>query len=183
MESGNKSPQKPTLEERERWAQDYGDSLEAKRLGLTLEEYRRSKDIPINKELDKSSTQEGDTPSNMINYINRWEIDNKQESQLKLEQLSNFELNNNSSVLAASRTHFLSYLLRIVREQMTADPYYKQNHEILGELAAVYKIEINDVEGTNRLQFYVYANKIGRLKKHRQHFKFQLDSSGKIFLD
>jgi len=180
--SGNKGPQRPQIanEERLKWNAEYEQELNTK-----FAAFSKAPKAKTASEADERKAEFLDKKKEtaMADFINRWQKDNDLENQLKREQLSKEQVKviNSSKILEASRLVFLSYLLRMVREQMNESSYKKDN-DVLNKLSDVYKIEIKSIEGTDRLQFDVYANIKAVLRRHPQLFIFKLDSNGQIIL-
>ncbi len=160
-----------------------GEELEAKRKGISVEEYQKEKRKFYGVEHpDYTHRKEETESSTMINNIKQWEKAHKEIDQNKFEQLPfGIEIVRNPSIPEMSHT-FLSHLLRTARTKMMTDNEYKKHNPVLGKLSDVTKIEIKKIEGTDKLQFDVYINVRAILKKHTQFFIFKMDSSGEIIL-
>jgi hypothetical protein len=180
--SGNKGPKRPKIinEERLEWNARYQQELDANFAASSKAPKAQTASDAYERKAESSDKKKENA---MVDFINRWQKDNSLESQLTMEQLpqKQVEVINSSKILEASRHLFLSYLLRRVRDQMNESSYKKDN-DVLNKLSDVYRIEIKSIEGTDRLQFDVYANIKAVLRRHPQLFVFKLDSNGQITL-
>lgn len=159
-----------------------GEELEAKREGISVEEYQKEKRKFYGVEHPDSIPKEEAESSTLANSIKQWQKGHKEIDQNALEQLpSAIEIIRNPSIPEMSHV-FLSHILRIARKKMMTDNDYKKHNPILDKLCDVTKIEIKKIAGTDKLQFDVYINVRAILKKHKQFFIFKMDSNGEIIL-
>ena len=130
--------------------------LEAKKLGLTEEEYKKY--------------------YKFTNYINNWEADNALSNKSHDEQIHpKTEIDNHTNIHMSSA--FLSFILNKVR----AD-YFFENQSSLDDMFDVVKIEINPIRNFDEIHFGVYVNKKYMSKTQEMYVQFRMDGEGHILL-
>jgi hypothetical protein len=131
--------------------------LEAKRMGLPIEEYKLY--------------------SNFTELIDKWQKTHSEESQKGEEQISEkVEIKNNTPI--EFERSFLSYILREIYENLV---YKEKQIDVLDDFHDIFKIEIKKIGDEDKLiQFDVSANKKHILRSHTKSIIFNLNSQGKI---
>ena len=159
-----------------------GEELEARREGISVEEYQKEKRKFYGVErLDYIHKEETES-STLANSMKQWQKEHKEIDQNAFEQLpSDIEIIRNPSIPEMSHV-FLSHVLRTARKKMMIDNDYKKHNPILDKLCDVTKIEIKKIGDTDKLQFDVHFNVRAILKKHAQFIIFKMDSNGEIIL-
>jgi hypothetical protein len=181
-----KREEKNQLEEIE-WNTNYAEELDAKMAGLSVEEYRKQRNIP-SLETKKDIHQDGDLSlsekdgaSKIIDFIHQWEKQNINIDQRKFDQLnSDVEVYNYSSIPQLKEIFLLSSILRRARAQMMYSDEYMKKHNAIGSLRGVSKIEI--ISQGDMYEFNIFTN-TGRSLKDEQITTFKMDSEGEIILN
>ena len=166
------------------YASHMDEKEKARDEGLTRKEYLKKHQIPsLQMPVSDSVYKMENRSQAIVDFINRWERKNNEESQIKLEQLpSSIDVVNNSSIQEISHRLILSYVLRIACKEMKDNAFYKNNNLSIDKLSDVCKIEIKNAKRKDELKFSVYTEVKVNFRKLQKHISFNLDSNGQIIL-
>jgi len=161
---------------------------ESDKLGLSLSEYRKQRNIPyfetkddVYKTEDISLPKKYET-SGIVDFIRRWEEENKNEKVSTFDRLPiDINVENKSSVVQIERNRFLSYVLYMARIKMLSNRDYGKTHPVLGSFKDITKIVINHSRGMDMFIFDVYIT-TGILRREAC-VSFKINSNVEIILD